>query len=270
MIVAGISLLLGACNGRPQASPPAAVFQLVQQDSALAVYRKGSAEPLVVQNAKTGMRPYLHPIMAPDGRGSLTQYSPGHHKHQTGLYWGFTRVNGTGAPPDTLKKWFYRRDKPPHIKAMIGRDFFHFNGPTHWKRLALETGESEGEQVSWKTVYHILDEDGQPIMEETQLWTLSQQGNKLLLDLEWQGKALVDITINAFPYGGMFLRMPWREGIAGQAVNAAGQRNQQAEGQRAEWVDVGMQIDGRDDWGHIAIFDHPQNNGHPLPWRVDG
>ena len=49
-------------------------------------------------------RPYIHPIVSPDGKGILTEYSPGHHKHQTGLYWGFTRINGTGADEETLKE----------------------------------------------------------------------------------------------------------------------------------------------------------------------
>ena len=31
-----------------------------------------------------------------------------------------------------------------------------------------------------------------------------------------------------------------------------------------------MDIAGRDDWGHIAILDHPKNSGFPQPWRVDG
>ncbi len=87
--------------------------------------------------------------------------------------------------------------------------------------------------------------------------------------MDWNGKALEDITINEFSYGGMFLRMPWKDDIPGEAVNAARQRNQMAEGQRAMWMDVGMEINNRDDWGHIAIFDHPQNTGFPTSWRVD-
>ena len=55
-----------------------------------------------------------------------------------------------------------------------------------------------------------------------------------------------------------------------KVVNAARQRNQKAEGQRAMWVDVGMEIEGREDWGHIALFDHSQNAGFPTTWRVDG
>ena len=84
-------------------------FQIIQDHTAgtLSIFRIGGSEPILVQNAGEGMRPFLHPIMAPDGTGPLTEYSPGHHKHQTGLYWGFTRVNGTGAPMDTVNKWFY-------------------------------------------------------------------------------------------------------------------------------------------------------------------
>ena len=57
------------------------------------IYRKGIAEPLIAQNARADFRPYIHPIKSSNGKGELPQYSPGHHKHQTGLYWGFTRVN---------------------------------------------------------------------------------------------------------------------------------------------------------------------------------
>jgi len=241
-----------------------------EDGEAFSVFRTNSDQVVVTQNAKAGMRPYLHPIMAPDGNGSLTEYSPGHHKHQTGLYWGFTRVNGTGAPLDTLRRWFYNPNKPQRIRDQIGRDFFHNNGGSHWKKASAEIVVGEGDLVQWKTVYHMLDAAGEPILEETMNWSLSEEAGKVLIGLEWEGKAIQEVTINAFEYGGMFLRMPWRRDINGEAVNSEGQRNQEAEGQKASWVDVGMDIEGRDDWGHIAIMDHPANVNHPTPWRVDG
>ena len=256
----------------PAQENPISVFHIAQDEEAgtLSIYRKGGKEPVLTQNALPGMRPYLHPIMAPDGNGMLTEYSPGHHKHQTGLYWGFTRVNGSGAPKDTLKKWFYNRNKPPHIKEQIGRDFFHFNGESHWKRISASVINAEGEKVQWQTVYHMLDDSGNPILEESANWSMEEKEGKFRISLEWRGKALEDITVNEFSYGGLFLRMPWRKGIKGEAINAARQRNEQAEGKKAMWVDVGMEIEGREDWGHIAIFDHPQNGGYPTSWRVDG
>ena len=41
------------------------------------VLGEGTESPLVVQVAEADMRPYLHPIKAPDGKGTLTQYSRG-------------------------------------------------------------------------------------------------------------------------------------------------------------------------------------------------
>ena len=72
-----------------------------------------------------------------------------------------------------------------------------------------------------------------------------------------------------FYVGGLFLRMPWREGIPGAIINADGKRNNEAEGQRAIWNDIGIRIEGRQDLAHIAILDHPDNSDFPIPWRVD-
>jgi putative membrane-bound dehydrogenase-like protein len=245
-------------------------FHIQQTDDEIRVFTGGGKAAVVIQNAKPDFRPYIHPILAPGFTAELTEYSPGHHKHQTGLYWGFTRINGTGAEPGELKEWFYNPDKPKDIQNKIGRDFFHNPDGDHWLKVSAEVLTAEGEVVKWKTVYHMLDASQVPILKETQTWTFTEKDNKYLLSLEWQGEALTDITVNKFDYGGLFLRMPWKDGIKGEVINAARQKNEKAEGQRAMWVDVGMEIDGLDQWGHIAIFDHTGNKDYPQPWRVDG
>ena len=219
----------------------------IQQDvsaGTISIFRSGSKEPLLTQNAKPGFRPFLHPIAAPDGKGVITEYSPGHHKHQTGFYWGFTRVNG--------------------------RDYFHNPGEDYWKRVSANIVEEKGEEVKWQTVYDLLNEQGTAILTETQNWSMREDSGKFLISLEWRGEAKTDITIGKYDYGGLFLRMPWKEGIKGEVINAARQINEKAEGQRAMWVDVGMQVEGRDDLVHVAVFDHPENKGYPQHWRVDG
>ena len=228
----------------PSAAARALVAAADPSGDRIIVSRAGQSEPLVTQHAAPDHRPYLHPIAAPDGRGVLTEDKPGHHLHQTGLYWGFTRLNG--------------------------RDYFHNPGAGFWRRVRLDVVEPTGEVVRWSTVYDLLDETGAPVLTETQRWSLRNEGGRLILDLEWQGVAHTAVTIGQYDYGGLFLRMPWREGIAGEVVNAARQRNARAEGQPAMWVDVGMQVAGRDDLAHVAIFDHPDNGGYPQPWRVDG
>src|SRR5262245_61384122 len=60
----------------------------------ISVFRAGESTALLTQNAASDSRPYLHPLVAPDGKGVLTELSPAHHRHQTGIYWGLTRVNG--------------------------------------------------------------------------------------------------------------------------------------------------------------------------------
>ena len=226
----------------------AAPLELVQDEEAqtISVFRTNGDEAILVQNARSDHRPYLHPIVAPDGNGILTEYSPGHHPHQTGLYWGFTRVNG--------------------------RDYFHNPSNGYWKLLEANVIVAEGDVVQWETIYHLLDEEGTALMEETQVWSMRDLEDRYLVDLIWSGKAHTDITISKYNYGGLFLRMPYQRGITeGEATNSTRQVNQRAEGQRASWVNVGMQIDGRDpdDWGHIAILDHIDNDAYPTPWRVD-
>jgi putative membrane-bound dehydrogenase-like protein len=247
--VAGTSLRLlsSAQPSRGAASP----ILRIEHDAAggtIAVYRAGEREPIVTQNARPDMRPYLHPIVAPDGAGVLTEVSPSHHPHQTGLYWGFTRLNG--------------------------RDYFHNRGAGYWRRVSATVTQAEGEEVRWETTYDLLDAAGNAVLTETQRWSMHEtrdgNGPRFVLDLEWRGTAKTDATIGRYDYGGLFLRMPWREGIAGEVVNAARQRNERAEGQRAMWIDVGMQVQGRSDQAHIAVFDHPDNAGFPQAWRVDG
>ena len=237
---------LAAPRARPVAAVQAEKGLVVTADlqaGTIVVSRTGSTTPILTHNARADQRPYVHPIVAPDGKGVLTEFSPSHHKHQTGLYWGFTRVNG--------------------------RDFFHNPHGQFWRRVAATVTHAAGEEVRWQTVYDLLDEAGQPMLTETQRWSMREDNGSYVLDLDWRGEARTNVTIGTYDYGGLFLRMPWQPGMTGEVVNAARQRNARAEGQRSTWIDVGLQVPGRDDLAHVAIFDHPQNPGYPQAWRVD-
>ena len=198
-------LILLACKPKEstevETSTEPTLLNLVQNDEegTISVFRQGEIEPLLIQNAKEDFRPYIHPMIAPDGKGILTEYSPGHHKHQTGLYWGLTRVNG--------------------------RDYFHNPQGDYWKKVALNIVEESGEQVKWQTIYQLLDSLGETVMEETQNWTFSEVNGEYTLDLEWKGQAKTKVTIGQYDYGSLFVRMPWKEGIDGEIINAARQKN---------------------------------------------
>ncbi len=222
------------------------ILHLIQTDTAstITVFRKDGKAPILTQMAKKDNRPYLHPIIAPDGNGVLTDYRPSHHLHQTGIYWGLKLVNG--------------------------RDFFMNWNAGFYRRVSMKVITGKGPVVKWQLIYDLLDEQGNTVLTETHNWSMQERDGKYLLDLEWQGEAKTDITFGKFYVGGLFVRMPWRKGIAGEVVNAVGQKNSnEAEAQRAIWADTGMEIEGRNDMGHIAVFDYPENETFPTAWRVD-
>ena len=223
-----MAFLFAGCMCSAGANASVLSIEFDKEKSTVSVQREGGARTILTQNARPDFRPYVHPLVAPDGKGVLTEYSPGHHKHQTGLYWGFTRVNG--------------------------RDCFHHPQGDYWKRKSVEVMKANGPTVQWRTVYDLLDAKGAAVLTDTQTWELLATDDEYLLDLTWQGAAVTDVTIGQYNYGGLFLRMPWKNGLKGDAVNSSGRRNGEAEGQRDLWVDVGMQIEGRDDPGHLAFF----------------
>jgi hypothetical protein len=200
-------------------------------------------KPVLTQIAKQDERPYIHPIIAPDGNGVLTEYRPEHHPHQTGIYWGLKLVNG--------------------------RDYFMKWQNDYWRHVSATVITYKGPKVKWETVYNLIDEKGSTTLTETANWSLQEQNGRYYLDLEWKGEAKTNITFGKFYVGGLFLRMPWHKDTKAEIVNAVGQRNAEIEAQRAIWADVGVEVEGRNDWGHMAVFDHPDNNGFPIPWRTD-
>ena len=239
---AGFLLCFALCPVPAVGQSPARPLRIEQAEGAIRVYREGDNPAILTQNALPDKRPYLHPIVAPDGKGVITEYRPAHHLHQTGIFWGFKLVNG--------------------------RDFFMQWQSEHYRRVSATVIEPKGQRVRWQTVY-MLDENGNTAMTETQNWSMAESGGRYVLDLEWKGVPKTDMTLGKWYVGGLFVRMPWHMGSRAEAVTARGQRGQNAEQQRAEWTDVGIQVEGRDDLAHIVIFDHPDNYGSPVPWRVD-
>ena len=197
--------------------------------------------PVIVEqgNSEAHVRPYIHPLRSPDGKHVLTQFSPGHHKHQTGLYWGQTRINR--------------------------RDFFHNYKKDYWKKIENRQGAN-----SMVFRSELLDETAVPMLEDRQEWHYSSGADHYFLDLKWTGTALQDVTVGRYAYGGLFLRMPWKRGIKATCINSEGHKNQQGEGKSAKWVDLAMQIEGADTMAHVVMIDHPENPGYPTLWRIDG
>lgn len=205
---------------------------------------------ILQQNARPGMRPYIHPLRIGEGKLCLTEDSPWHHPWQHGIQTGFHGVNGCDF-------WFDPGQHPtmeigtiePSTPRIISTD------PPMWEVEAL-----------WRHT------DGSLLVAEKQRWTLSEagEGELLYLDLEWRIQAIPDIEIEQHAYGGFFIRMPFRRGVGATVINATGQTGDETEQQPAAWVDLHMPLENEETGAGITVLDHPSNPGHPVKWRVDG
>ncbi|MBM3994982.1 MAG: hypothetical protein FJ303_12640 [Planctomycetes bacterium] len=204
----------------------------------IAIYRPDVKAPLFVFNAPEDARSYVHPMLAPDGQGVITEFAPGHHKHQTGIYVGFLKVNG--------------------------RDYFHNRGADYFRRRAFEW-KNDSEGVRWTSTYELFDKDKNVLLVETQTWHFRDFTKTYLIDLKHTFKAEENVSFGAHDYGGLFIRMPWKGQKDAKAINSNGNVNSKAEGKEANWVDIGMSVEGRKNPAHIAVLAH-----EPVLWRVDG
>jgi len=209
-------------------------------------------------NARPDQMPYIHPLRIADGRACLTEDSPWHHPHQHGIQLAFSKVNGCDF-------WVQAKQRPDHLVGSIvpSQPRILSDDPPTW---TIET--------IWQHA------NGTNLLAGQQIWTWSKLENMHLLDLDWTLLSLSSVNIAKHPYGGLFIRMPFRISTGAVAFNSAGQRDSATEQQPARWVDVHMPlehpyqrpdgtIDHRVMHGGIAVLDHPDNPAHPSRWRVD-
>lgn len=205
---------------------------------------------ILQQNARPGIRPYIHPLRIGEGNICLTEDSPWHHPWQHGLQTGFHGVNGCSF-------WFDPGQVPNSVTGTIepaGLRILEPNPPT-WTVDA-----------AWR------HSDGTLLLIEQQTWTLSGEAGAdslLYLDLDWSLQAVCDVSIDQNTYGGFFVRMPFRKQVGATVINSAGQVGSNTEQQAAAWVDLIMPIENVEIEAGITLMDHPNNVGHPALWRVD-
>lgn len=215
------------------------------------VYRDGEPDAVLVQNVPATKRPFLHPVNLPGTSMSVTEDTPGRTPWQHGIFVGLNDVNGVG--------FWYEGLAADHVD----------DDGTFATKLA-GTPSVDGNVASWAVETTYSDPTGNPMFSDNQSWTLTDLGDRLQLDVSWTLNARVALNFGKYEYGGLFLRMPYREDTGGSATNSEGQANAAAEGQRARWVAIQMPIPGVDGEAEVAMFDHAENFEHPAPWRVDG
>lgn len=215
----------------------------------LQIVRAEKAGPILIQHAAPDNRPYIHPIVAPDGKGCLTENQPWHHLWQHGLYTGLHGVNG-------VDFW---------IEGLGG---LAHDGTFHPKPLTAP--RADGNTVSWMVETDWRSPSGENILTEYQEWRFEDCGMAYRLDLQWGLKANCDILFEKCAYGGLFLRMPWHPGTGATALDSEGRGQAEGEGKRSRWVAVSMTLPGRETDAGVAVLEHPGNPVYPTPWRIDG
>ncbi len=216
----------------------------------LAIFRGGFVHPVLVQNAVPHERPFIHPLLAADGMGELTENEPPHHPWQHGLYTGLNDVNGYGFWTENLT------GKPQE-------------GSFH--PLPLIAPVVCEQSVAWTVVTEWKATGGELLLTEKQEWIWEEREATFTLDLHWILQAATDLRFGHSSYGGLFLRMPWRASTQGEVLNSEGANSQAtAEGQRARWLALSMPLPKREvGRAGVALLDHPSNPQYPNPWRVD-
>lgn len=234
--------------------PAPARWQVRTENDCLFVDDAAQGTVILQHNFRPGVGSYIHPLRL-DGV-CLTEDSPWHHPHQHGIQTRFVGINGSDF-------WHYPGVRPGQTLGRIdpGAPQVTCADPPCWTIEALWRHAAGGGQV----------------LAERQTWTLGAADGLLLLDLDWTLRAIPDVTFAPYPYGGLYVRMPFRAHLGGAVVTSGGRRDAEAEQQPATWADVRVPLEHRGsrtgadpvDAG-IAVCDHPANPGHPARWRVDG
>ncbi len=217
-------------------------------NNCLFVDETASGRIVLQHNSRPGIRPYIHPLRGVDGQACLTEDSPWHHPWQHGIQTGFHGVNGCDF-------WF---DPGQNAKAVIG---------------TIEPGTPKilgDDPPTWSIEARWCHEDKSALLDERQRWMLHEGEGLLFLDLDWEMRAIPDVTIDQGAYGGFFIRMPFRPDGDAKVVSSTGLEDDATEQQSAAWVNLQMSVNRGNVRGGIALLDHPDNSGHPAHWRVDG
>ena len=214
---------------------------------------------ILQHQVRSGLMPYIHPLRLASGRACLTEDSPWHHPHQHGIQLAFTNVNGCDF-------WHYPGQKADQMVGLI--------------QASDPQIQNNSNKASWVIQTVWKHKDGSHLLAGKQNWSLTGQDDLIFVDLDWTLRSITDVTIKEYPYGGLFIRMPFRSEYGATVINSQGLKDLDTEQQEASWVDLHMPIeharylgDGKVEssplQGGIAVFDHPDNLGHPVKWRVD-
>jgi hypothetical protein len=197
-------------------------------------------------------KPYFHPLFAPGGKRIVRGYpllqiegEGKDHPHHRGMWFTHGDVNGQDFWSEGAKaaKTIHRE----YEEILSGPVYGYFRARTDW-----------------------IANDGKKIAEDVREVTIYPIAQTYVIDFELTIKAVGGPLIFGDTKEGSFgIRVPDSmrvRGGGGHIMTAAGLRDAEAWGKRAEWVDYYGPVDG--ETVGVAILDHPSNLRFPTYWHV--
>ncbi len=193
-------------------------------------------------------RPYVHPLRTPAGH-VLTRNAPDDHPWHHGLWFTIKFVDGDNFWEEMAPYGVLRHDGPPAVEA--GEDGrVMVAGALTWTRPDRETVAI----VEQRSLAHVpLGDDAYAIDFDTTL----VPGADTVLDrtpfTTWGG------------YGGLSLRGSgeWHDT---RLLLADGSTHERVIGEPSAWCDITGEVGDSGAEAGIAVFDHPGNQRHPVPF----
>lgn len=209
----------------------------------------GSSQPLWRYDYGTRPKPFVHPLRTPAG-WCLTNFEPHDHLWHRGLWYAIKFVNGHN----------FWEERAPFGTQELLRGVEVFTGIDGDVLVHQELGwfpqGSDVPLIHERRSLHFVPLDHESYRLDW--WTTLQAWEDLLLDrtefTTWGG------------YGGLCLRGS-RNWYDTTILLADGATTDRPTGQRAAWASLQGKIDGGDrSYAGVAVFDHPENPRHPVPW----
>ncbi len=224
-----------------------------EAEGKLDVYVNG--EPFMSYNYLGVVRPYIHPVIGPEGR-RVTRNFPmipdvegetRDHQHHRSIWTAHGDVNG-------VDNW---SELPGHGRILHRSFKSIIEGPVY--------GEFKAENI-WvsNSGVKVLD-------EERRITVYNTPEDSRMMELEVKFKATNgDVRFGDTKEGGIIsIRVATSMDVVngGRIENSYGGINEEETwGKRAHWCDYSGPVKGL--WVGIAVFDHPSNLRHPTYWHV--
>lgn len=214
---------------------------------------------------KSGTKPILYPLVGPDEVRMSRDYPMGpkseggtnDHVHHRSLWMTFGEVNDSD---------FWAEGKN--------------HGEVIHKELLSVEQNANSASVKARHIWQSLpaeNKPGKPIVEEVCKYTVSGTADERIIDCEYILRHAPDADKSPIHFGdtkeGMFaIRVPDSmkvDNASGQILNSKGQKNGDAWGKIATWVEYNGKVtrDAEKDYG-IAILIHPKGFGSDGYWHV--